>query len=81
MLIKLSAATRLPHVVDWNPAGVQYGDTMAVVGGNNGSVLLDTVYLFDFRTNGWLLLPNRLSEAKADVTAFTVSKSVFRKCD
>ncbi len=62
---------------------VQYGNTLALIGGLGGKQFPEyfyTIFLYDPEAGAWTVLDERLSEPKSDVTAFLVDKEMFPPC-
>ena len=73
------AGIALPQPVGYT-LGVQFGDSIAVIGGFNGSTRLDTVYLREASGEWKLLASEKLSLGRHYPAAFSVDKSKFPTC-
>ncbi len=63
------------------PATVPYGSTFVALGGfRDITTRVDLVYRYNRATDSWILLPARLSQPKAAVTAFQLFDTDFARC-
>ena len=73
------SASNLPIPIS-DAASVQYKDTFLLVGGKTTNADLDAIFMYEPDTDTWVELEERLPEAKNDVVAVTVSRSMFAEC-
>ena len=64
-----------------DPAVAQHKDTFYIIGGDDGSSSLNTIYRFEVSDESWRLMPNRLKFERKWATAMMVKSSLFPTCD
>ena len=61
-------------------AVVPYGDTFLIVGGNDGTGPMDTIYYYEVDTESWSELDATLSSATSQLEATSVDINDFPSC-
>ena len=61
-------------------ASVPYGNTFALIGGQDKSDYGRAVLIYEPDTPGWTVTQDVLSESKRSVAAFTVKEEIFPPC-
>ena len=69
-----SYGVEFPHEIYWGNV-VQLENTFIIVGGHDGSKIMDTMWKYDTNVDDWILMPEKLSQPKEWMATFLVPDS------